>query len=50
MSRGKSQIYYPEHILVYGRLEDLLLSCRESGSFQTDYLGFFFVEEVLAPH
>ena len=26
---GKSQVYYPEHILVYGRLEDLLLSCRE---------------------
>ena len=25
---GKSQIYYPEHILMYGRLEDLLLSCR----------------------
>ena len=25
---GKSQTYYPEHILVYGRLEDLLLSYR----------------------
>ena len=25
---GKSQIYYPEHILVYGRLEDLLLYCH----------------------
>ena len=25
---GKSQTYYPEHILVYGRREDLLLSCR----------------------
>ena len=25
---GKSQIYYSEHILVYGRLEDLLLSFR----------------------
>ena len=24
----KSQIYYPEHILGYGRLEDLLLSCH----------------------
>ena len=23
---GKSQTYYPEHILGYGRLEDLLLS------------------------
>ena len=33
---GKSQTYYPEHILVYGRLEDLLLSCRGSGSFWTD--------------
>ena len=25
---GKSHTYYPEHILRYGRLEDLLLSCR----------------------
>ena len=25
---GKSQIYYPEHILEYGRREDLLLSCH----------------------
>ena len=33
---GRSQTYYPEHILVYGRLEDLLLSCRGSGSFRTD--------------
>ena len=32
----KSQTYYPEHILVYGRLEDLLLSCRGSGSFWTN--------------
>ena len=24
---GKSQIYYPEHILGYGHREDLLLSC-----------------------
>ena len=24
---GKSQTYYPEHILWYGRLEYLLLSC-----------------------
>ena len=47
---GRSQTYYPEHILVYGRLEDLLLSCRGSGSFRTDYQGFFLVEEVLAPH
>ena len=25
---GKSQTYYSEHILVYGRREGLLLSCR----------------------
>ena len=25
---GKSQTYYPEHILGYGRLEDLLLFCH----------------------
>ena len=47
---GRSQTYYPEHILVYGRLEDLLLSCRGSGSFRTDCQGFILVEEVLAPH
>ena len=47
---GKSQTYYPEHILRYGRLEDLLLSCRGSGSFRTDCQGFILVEEVLAPH
>ena len=41
-SLGKSQIYYPEHILVYGRLEDLLLSFVDSGSFQTDCQGFIF--------
>ena len=33
---GKSQTYYPEHILWYRFLEDLLLSCRGSGSFWTD--------------
>ena len=48
--RGKSQIYYPEHILGYGRLEDLSLSCCGSGSFRTDCQGFILVEEVLAPH
>ena len=47
---GKSQTYYPEHILVYGRLEDLLLSCHGSGSFRIDCQGFILVEEVLAPH
>ena len=25
---GRSQIYYPEHLLRYGRREDLLLSCH----------------------
>ena len=38
---GKSQTYYPEHILGYGRVEDLLLSCRGSGSFRTDCQGGF---------
>ena len=47
---GKSQTYYPELILVYGCLEDLLLSYRGFGSFRTDCQGFFLVEEVLAPH
>ena len=47
---GKSQTYYPEHILGYGRLEDLLLSCRGFSSFRTDCQGFILVEEVLAPH
>ena len=36
MTLGRSQTYYPKHILVYGRLEDLLLSCRGFGSFRTD--------------
>ena len=47
---GKSQTYYPEHILVYGRLEDLLLSCRGFWLFLDRLSGFFLVEEVLAPH
>ena len=47
---GKSQTYYPEYILGYGRLKDLLLSCRGSSSFRTDRQGFIFLEEVLAPH
>ena len=46
---GKSHTYYPEHILGYGRLEDLLLSCHGFGSFWTDYQGGFWVLEVLAP-
>ena len=41
---AKSYTYYPEHILVYGCLEDLLLSCRGSGSFRTDCQGLFFGE------
>ena len=47
---GKSQTYYPEHILVYGRLEDLFSLVVGSGSFRTDCQGFVLVEEVLAPH
>ena len=46
-TRGNSQTYYPEHILRYGRLEDLLLSCRGSGSFRTDCLGDFWVRRSL---
>ena len=41
-SRGKSQIYYPEHILVYGRLEDLLLSCHGFRLF-LDRLSWWFL-------
>ena len=41
-SRGKSQIYYPEHILVYGRLEGLLLSCHGFRLFSDRLLGFLF--------
>ena len=41
---GKSQTYYPKHILGYGRLEDLLLFYHGSGSFWTDYQGFILVE------
>ena len=44
---GKSQTYYPKHILGFGRLEDLLLSCRGSGSFRTDCLGGFRVRRSL---
>ena len=47
---GKSQTYYPEHILVYGRLEDLLLSCRGFWLFSDRLSGFILVEEVIAPH
>ena len=47
---GRSQTYYPKHILVYGPLEDLLLSCREFQLFLDRLSGFLLVEEVLAPH
>ena len=44
---GKSQTYYPEHILGYGRREDLLLSIMGSGSFRTDCQGGFWVRRSL---
>ena len=37
--QGKSQIYYPEHILGYGRREDLLLSCRGFRLFLDRLIG-----------
>ena len=40
--RGKSQTYYPEHILGYGRLEDLLLSCLGFRLFPDRRSGFLF--------
>ena len=36
---GKSQTYYPEHILRYGRREDLLLSCRGFRLFLDRLIG-----------
>ena len=36
---GRSQTYYPEHILVYGRLEDLLLSYRVFWLFLDRLIG-----------
>ena len=36
---GKSQTYYPEHILVYGRREGLLLSCHGFWLFQDRLIG-----------
>ena len=38
---GKSQTYYPEHILGYGRLEDLLLSCHGFWLFLDRLSGWF---------
>ena len=40
--RGKSQTYYPKHILGYGYLEDLLLSCRGFRLFSDRLSGFCF--------
>ena len=39
---GKSQTYYLEHILGYGRLEDLLLSCRGFQLFSDRLSRFLF--------
>ena len=39
MALGKSQTYYPEHILGYGRREDLLLSCRGFRLFPDRLIG-----------
>ena len=39
---GKSQTYYREHILGYGRLEDLLLSCHGFRLFP-DRLSWWFL-------
>ena len=47
---GKSQTYYPEHILGYGCLEDLLLSVADPTLFGPTVRVLFLVEEVLAPH
>ena len=44
---GKSQTYYPEHILGYGCLEDLLLFCHGFRLFRTDYHGGFWVRRSL---
>ena len=39
MALGKSQTYYPEHILGYGRREGLLLSCRGFRLFLDRLIG-----------
>ena len=36
---GRSQTYYPKHILVYGRREGLLLSCRGFRLFMDRMIG-----------
>ena len=42
MVLGKSQTYYPEHILGYGHREDLLLSCHGFWLF-LDRLSVWFL-------
>ena len=36
---GRSQTYYPEHILVYGHRESLLLSCHRFWLFSDRLIG-----------
>ena len=38
---GRSQTYYPDHILRYGRREDLLLSCHGVWLFLDRLSGWF---------
>ena len=38
---GRSPTYYPEHILGYGRREDLLLSCHGFWHFSDQLSGWF---------
>ena len=38
---GKSQTYYPEYILEYGRLKNLLLSCHGFRLFPDQLSGWF---------
>ena len=49
MALGKSQIYCPEHILVYGRREDLVALLLGIRVFLDRLMGGGMVE-VLAPH
>ena len=44
---GKSQTYYPEHILGYGRRKDLLLSCHGFRLFPDWLSGGFWVKRSL---
>ena len=45
---GRSQTYYPEHILVYGYGKTCYSLVMSFGSLQTDFQGGFWVE-VQAP-